>query len=699
MVPGTECDPSAARGFHADCRHLRAFVGSSVESFRERVRCDEAHVGHLQQNQTRPVHVRSLREGILAAVARPLSADRLSESSFQHLEEVVEAASGKGCRTMPTDEAKRRRLLDLPEIHSDDVPVPETAAPVPQPDDASSAAMRDDATPSLDSEVTAENPPVSQKAAGHAQKQQARRQVRHAPRKAAHDEAASSPPQVDAASEPAPAAQEHPGAAAVHSEERRPARRPHPNQHPHHQQRQAPHSNQHQHAGRVGARSRDAAAHTRSTRDAAALAAANRQRSRARHDPMRAIEDMEAAQGARSSRRGRTSVARPRRGRTPLIIILALLILAVVGGLLFFNRPIRITVDGKEYTVRASSTYNKLHDDGVITAANGDLLAVDGSVLTAGGGKPFKVYDNGKQVNNSRLVSSGANLTQEKGDDETEDATYETTTIPWTWDIEDSGRQDTYQFSLGLYVTKGTDGQGKTATGKVSGKTATVPSGQEMVPRMVRHYYINETGGRKVVALTFDDGPSEYTQQVLDILSSNGAVGTFYEVGQNIQEYPDLTKAVEAQGSEVANHSLTHTVYYGTETSEASINEIKQCNQIIKDVLGKDNTNIRPPGGYWSDTLWKPLDGQCSIVAGWTIDTRDWQRPGTESIVATATTDVKPGEVILMHDGGGDRSQTVAALDQICKTLKSQGFEFVTVSQMADIERQALVANGSIPKE
>lgn len=392
-------------------------------------------------------------------------------------------------------------------------------------------------------------------------------------------------------------------------------------------------------------------------------------------------------------------MAQPRRRRTPLIIILALLVVAIVGGLLFFNRPVRIVVDGKEYTVRASSTYNKLHDDGVITAPNGDLLAVDGSVLTQGGGKPFKVYDNGKQVNNSRLVSNGATLTQEKGDDETEDATYETTTIPWTWDIEDSGRQDTYQFSLGLYVTQGTDGQGKTATGKISGKTATVPSGQEMVPRMVRHYYINETGGRKAIALTFDDGPSEYTQQVLDVLSRYDAVGTFYEVGQNIREHPDLAKAVEAQGSEVANHSLTHTVYYGTETTEASVNEVRECNQVINEVLGKDNTNIRPPGGFWSDSLWQPLDGECSIVAGWTIDTRDWERPGTESIIAAATTDVKPGEVILMHDGGGDRSQTVAALDQICKTLKSQGFEFVTVSQMADIERQALVANGSIPKE
>lgn len=388
-----------------------------------------------------------------------------------------------------------------------------------------------------------------------------------------------------------------------------------------------------------------------------------------------------------------------RRGKIVAIVVVAILL--IVGGVagFYFMRPISITVDGAKRTVAFNTTYSKLHDDGVLSASNGNLVAVDGSVLQTGKGGPFKAYDNGELVaNNNSRVQRDSNITESTGDDVTENCSITEKTEPWTWDIEDCGRQDTYNFSIGMWVTNGTDGVDKVETGSISGKTAVAADSQKMVPRMVRHYFTNKTGGQKTIALTFDDGPSQYTQQVLDTLSKYGAVGTFYEVGNNIQQYPEQSKAVIAQGSEIGNHSLTHNNYYNAGNADVVKSEVTQTNQIIKDTTGETCTDIRPPGGFWSDSLWKTLDGQCTLCVGWSIDTEDWKKPGVDSIVNTALEQAEAGDVVLMHDGGGDRSQSVAALDTICSTLKQRGFTFVTVSQMAQTERDTLVAAGTIPQ-
>lgn len=382
-----------------------------------------------------------------------------------------------------------------------------------------------------------------------------------------------------------------------------------------------------------------------------------------------------------------------------LIVILAVIVVAAGCGLFLFTRPVHATVDGTDYELPWNTTYSDLRDEGLVSAKDGNLVAVDGSLIEVGKGKPFKAYDSGSLVkNNGRRVRNGADVTVADGDDATEDSTISEKNVAWTWDIEDCGRQDTYNFSIGMWVTQGRDGVEETATGDISGKTAKVPTSKDMIPRMVRHYCTNKTGDQKVIALTFDDGPSEYTQQVLDTLTKYGAVATFYEVGNNIKEYPDLTRAVVAQGSEVGNHSLTHSVYYGTDNVDAVVSEVSQTNQIIQQTTGQTCTNIRPPGGFWSDQLWQPLDGNCTLCVGWSIDTTDWKRPGAEAIANTATKG-ESGDVILMHDGGGDRSQSVAALDTICKYYKDQGYTFVTISQMADIERQVLRDEGQIPAE
>jgi peptidoglycan/xylan/chitin deacetylase (PgdA/CDA1 family) len=413
----------------------------------------------------------------------------------------------------------------------------------------------------------------------------------------------------------------------------------------------------------------------------------------------RTTSQAEVAQYQRNSYEHGGGHHRKRGRRVASVIVFIIVALLLVGGgvaAFLYTRPLHVVVNGVEYEVAWNTTYNKLHDDGIISGDSGNFVAVDGEVLEAGKGGPFKAYANGKLVDdNDSRVKNDATITTEDGDDITEDADVTERSVSWVWDIEDCGRQDTYNFSIGMWVTQGTDGTERTATGKVSGKTVVTT---DMVPRMVRHYYTNETGDQKVIALTFDDGPSEFTQQVLDILDKYGAVATFYEVGSKIEEHPETTKAVVEQGSEVGNHSYSHSVFYSADNQDQVCSEVAKTNEIIKDVTGQTCTNIRPPGGFWSDELWKPLEGNCTLCVGGSIDTNDWKRQGVDSIVHAAEQG-ESGDVILMHDGGGDRSQSVQALDQICAYYKDQGYTFVTTSQLADIERQALRDEGAIPAE
>ena len=184
---------------------------------------------------------------------------------------------------------------------------------------------------------------------------------------------------------------------------------------------------------------------------------------------------------------------------------------------------------------------------------------------------------------------------------------------------------------------------------------------------------------RTYVYLTFDDGPSQYTPQILRILRAYGARATFFELGQNVARYPYLTRRVYQQGNSVQNHTWSHP-------------DLRHVSwPVFRSQVQKTDRYIRAQTGYTPRCLRPPYGGTNRLVSHraavlgkkirvWTIDTRDWSRPGTSVIVRRALANVHSGSVILMHDGGGNRSQTVAALPTILRTLKARGFVFTTMS-------------------
>lgn len=180
-----------------------------------------------------------------------------------------------------------------------------------------------------------------------------------------------------------------------------------------------------------------------------------------------------------------------------------------------------------------------------------------------------------------------------------------------------------------------------------------------------------------VIALTFDDGPSlAFTPQILGVLEQYGVSATFFCDGQQVQSYPGLVQQMSQAGETIGNHGWNHSDL--TRLSPDMIRgQLRSTSIAIQRATGISPTLFRPPYG---DT-----NGVVSSIASqlgmyqilWTIDSRDWQRPGAGAIVSTVLTNARSGSIVLMHDGGGDRSQTVQALPQIIVGLRQRGFTFV----------------------
>ncbi|MCC5613676.1 polysaccharide deacetylase family protein [Nostoc sp. CHAB 5836] len=202
------------------------------------------------------------------------------------------------------------------------------------------------------------------------------------------------------------------------------------------------------------------------------------------------------------------------------------------------------------------------------------------------------------------------------------------------------------------------------------------------------------TEGQKVIALTFDDGPwPQTTEQVLDILKSNNIKGTFFVVGQNLKNYPELGREIVTQGHVIANHTWHH--WYHFMNPQAAAFEIDRTTDLIYQVTGVKTNLFRPPGGILHNGLAAHAKGQKYTVVMWSADSIDYKLPTVPKLINNVIKDSKPGGIVLMHDGGGNRSRTVQALPEIISNFRKQGYRFVTIPELLEIEDtdQKLLAN------
>jgi len=189
---------------------------------------------------------------------------------------------------------------------------------------------------------------------------------------------------------------------------------------------------------------------------------------------------------------------------------------------------------------------------------------------------------------------------------------------------------------------------------------------------------------RRLVALTFDDGPwPGQTDEVLRIFENQGARATFFMVGDRARAYPQLVRKVVGAGHLVGGHTLEHRRLAVLEPEEVRRQMVEGSNAIT-DVTGVAPTWFRPPYGAINRETMRQTQALGLRLAMWDIDTGDWRDPGVKKIVSRVMTEVENGSVIVLHDGGGDRRQTIAALPEIIRGLKERGYVLVTMQELAD---------------
>ena len=189
----------------------------------------------------------------------------------------------------------------------------------------------------------------------------------------------------------------------------------------------------------------------------------------------------------------------------------------------------------------------------------------------------------------------------------------------------------------------------------------------------------------RYVALTFDDGPHPtYTPQILALLQRYGAHATFCEIGRNAQAFPDLVRQVVADGNRLCDHTMTHDEQLGTRPLSTITQQIGAGKQVLLELGGgAPLPYYRQPGGNWTMTIRQVAADNGMQSLHWSVDPRDWSMPGTAAIVARVEANLRPGSVLLMHDGdgdlgpgAGDRSQSVAALAILLPWMIQQGYRF-----------------------
>lgn len=186
------------------------------------------------------------------------------------------------------------------------------------------------------------------------------------------------------------------------------------------------------------------------------------------------------------------------------------------------------------------------------------------------------------------------------------------------------------------------------------------------------------TAGQKVIALTFDDGPGSYTPQVLSVLERYEVPATFFEIGEEVAAYPQYSKMVAAAGYPVEDHTWSHPDLTTIPASSVAA-QIDMTQTEIAAVTGTTPRCVRPPYDAWNPTVLSTIAARGLTTMSYSIDPRDWSLPGVEKIVNSVVGAAFAGAVVDMHDGGGDRSETVAALPQIIIELRAQGYTFVSI--------------------
>lgn len=370
------------------------------------------------------------------------------------------------------------------------------------------------------------------------------------------------------------------------------------------------------------------------------------------------------------------SQTNPRRAPVPSwsIVLLGVFVIAAIAAIaLPAFGPIGVLVDGRIREVPIGSSARDIVKGSLCSACPGDLVSVDGALLGSGEGAPVTLVRNGMRLDPGDQIFAGDRIGSMDGSDITEAIVTSSAPIPIPVEYIGKG-------PLCEVQQPGAVGIRSILLGEISGHVVTSTVEQEPLPMVVKRS--GAPDARKVVALTFDDGPWKgQTAEILDILKAEDVKATFFMVGMRVRRSPGIARRVAKEGHLIGNHSDTHKLLGGADKMVVR-NEIRHAQKTIQEVVGVKPKWFRPPGGSMGPTVAAEAGKVKLGVVMWSVDPRDWHATKPGPIARAVRKAVKPGSVVLLHDGGGDREDTIRALPWIIHNLKADGYTFVTLDEL-----------------
>ncbi|MBM3499820.1 MAG: hypothetical protein FJX74_14260 [Armatimonadetes bacterium] len=389
--------------------------------------------------------------------------------------------------------------------------------------------------------------------------------------------------------------------------------------------------------------------------------------------------EVRALQQAREERERRVTARRRRRLRQMRLRRLLVLALIVTFPLLLTeglgHRPVKATVGDRTVWTWGHRSLASAVGKAGLEPPRGDRVDVRGRVLEGGGGEAALPLVGGRVVSYATPVRECRRVSFERGEDVREPLEAEATLIASATGEEwrDGWKPE---YLAGRAAVAGIE---RTERGAISGAIC-------LQERSTAEPIEGGAGAalpqRRCLALTFDDGPNgETTREILSILDEHGARATFFLLGDCVPGQPDIVREEIAAGHEVANHSWGHKqmTRLGPQGALASI---ARAERLIQDAGAPRCRWFRPPYGATNAAVRRAVLEAGYSIALWSCDTNDWQLPGADTIYRRIMAGARPGANILMHDGGGRREQTIAALRRAVPDLIAQGYELVTLSEM-----------------
>ena len=383
----------------------------------------------------------------------------------------------------------------------------------------------------------------------------------------------------------------------------------------------------------------------------------------------------------------RASMSKPPKTAFAIAGICVALALVLFGVVHWQNaKPIDIKVNGQELQLPRAATVNDAFEAAGSPTTAGNMLDIDGELLQEGSGTAYTATLDGQELDPATAADTpldGHTSIDFANGVDVEEPSNTAENQPIAHGVQDIGHGP-----LHIIAQKGQDGSGTIKTGQVSGKQQVVEVTSDPVDTVMKRCY-PDTQGEKVVALTFDDGPWDDTNELLDVLRDNGAKATFFTVGNRISgNGVDTVKREVAEGHQVATHTWDHAAGDGQSvnlsymSAEQQREEITKGFQAIEDATGqKPSFVMRAPGGNFPTEVWSNVEDLVVADIGWDVDTTDWKRPEASRIAAELMR-VTPGDIVLMHDGGGNRENTIEGLRIALPKLAQDGWKFVTIDEL-----------------